>query len=273
MKSHAFRSVLWLALGLSLAGCAPRQTAVRPLETVVDQAALEAGDLRIAASALQSGDIQVARSLYGDLARSHPNMPVVWQGLGDTYFLAGEFEAAQAAYAKAEQIDPTLLAPRLAQARVLVRLRQLDQARARFQDILAQDPDQPVALAGLGVVYDLSGQPELAQQTYRQGLVAHPGDEALRTNLGLSLALTGKPREAINILLGNAGVAGSLPQRRDNLALAYGVMGREDAAEDILLSYQPRGLVQDNLEFYRYLRQQLGQPGQEAAPAAKTAKR
>ncbi len=273
MKSRMFRLVFWLAAGSVLTGCVTQKTAVRPLETVVDQAALEAGDLRIAASALQSGDVQVARSLYKDLARSHPDVPAVWQGLGDSYFLAGEFEAAQATYAKAQEIAPTLLAPQLAQARVLVRLRQLDQARARFQEILAQDPDQPVALAGLGVVYDLSGQPELAQQTYRKGLTAHPGDEALRTNLGLSLALTGKPREAINVLLGNAGVAGSLPQRRDNLALAYGVMGREDAAEDILLSYQPRGLVQDNLEFYRYLRQQLGQPGPEPTPTAKTAKR
>lgn len=261
MKPRCSRIMLWMALAITLGGCAPlQQTSVRPIETVIDEEALQAGELRIAASALQSGDISVARSLYRDLARSYPGIADVWLGLGDSYFLAGEFESAQTAYARAEQTDPSLLGPKLALARADVRLRQLDQARGRFQAILAEQPNQPIALAGLGVVYDLLGQPDLAQQTYRQGLAAHPGDDALRNNLGLSLALSGKPRDAVNMLLGHAGVTGGLPQTRDNLALAYGVLGRDDAAEDILLSYQPRGLVEDNLEFYRYLRQHLAQP-------------
>lgn len=272
MKFPRSRTLLCLASALILGGCAPmKQTAVRPIETAMDQTALEAGELRIAASALQSGDINVARSMYLDLTRSHPEIAAVWLGLGDTYFLSGEFEAAQAAYTQAQQIDSTLLGAKLALARVDVRLRQLDQAQNRFHAILAEEPNQAIALAGLGVVYDMQGKPDLAQKTYRQGLTAHPGDEALRNNLGLSLALNGKPREAVNILLGHSGVAGGLPQTRDNLALAYGVLGREDAAENILLSYQPRGLVQDNLEFYRYLRQQLEQPGKATATAAKTA--
>lgn len=261
MKQRLPLKMVWWVLALTLAGCASLpSTAIRPVETAVDKTALMAGELRIADSALHSGDIPVARSLYRDLSQSHPHVADVWQGLGDTYFLTGDYESARAAYAQAGQIDPTQLGPRLAQARVDVRLRQFEQAIARFQAILGETPDQPIALAGLGVVYDLQGRPELAQQTYRKGLTAHPGDEALRTNLGLSLALNGKPREAVNVLLGHSGVVGGLPQTRDNLALAYGVLGREDAAEDILLSYQPRGLVQDNLEFYRYLRDRLEQP-------------
>lgn len=236
------------------------------MQSAMDQAALEAGDLRIAASALQSGDLNVARSLYGDLVRSHPEVPAVWLGLGDTHFLAGEYEAARSAYERAEKIDPTQLDPRLALARVAVRMRNLDEARERFKAILAQHPQQPIALAGLGVVYDLTGQPALAQATYRKGLAVHPGDEALRTDLGLSLALSGKAREAINVLLGNSGVTGGLPQTRDNLALAYGLLGREDAAESILTSYQSRGQVQDNLEFYRYLRGRLVQGNADVKP-------
>lgn len=264
MNPSLIRPLIWLTASLALAGCVPKHAEVRPMQTVIDQAALEAGDLRIAASALQSGDLQVARSLYQDMARAHPDNQSVWMGLGDTYFLAGEFDSAGAAYAKAEAIDPTLMTPRLAQARLAVRMRKLDDARARFQAILAEEPDQSVALAGLGVVYDLSGQPALAQETYRKGLAAHPGDEALRTNLGLSLALQGKAREAINVLLGTDGVNNSLPQRRDNLALAYGLLGREDAAKNILLGTQPSGQVQDNLDFYRYLRDRVVQPGKSA---------
>ncbi|MGB5808419.1 hypothetical protein [Castellaniella sp.] len=66
------------------------------------------------------------------------------------------------------------------------------------------------------------------------------------------------------MLLGTDGVNNSLPQRRDNLALAYGLLGREDAAKNILLGTQPSGQVQDNLDFYRYLRDRVVQPGKSA---------
>src|SRR5690606_26049800 len=108
-----------------------------------------------------------------------------------------------------------------------------------------------------GVTYDLSGNAELAQSTYRRGLSAHPDDPALRSNLGLSLSLSGKPREAVNVLLAVMGVPSALPQGRQNLALAYALMGRDDAAESILLGDMPRATVQDNLAFYREVRRRM----------------
>lgn len=245
---------LLLVCVLLLSACATQKPVVRPLETVQDSTALAAGELRIAASALQSGDVSVALSLYSELSKNHPEQAAVWMGLGNTHFLAADYAAARAAYHQALQISPNLTDPKLALARVDIRERNFDQAVQRYQAILADRPGDIIALSGLGVAYDLSGQFGLAQETYRKGLAKHSNDEILRTNLGLSLALNGKPREAVNILLGYDGVVNSLPQRRDNLALAYGLLGREDAAEDILLTYQSRGQVQDNLAFYRYLR-------------------
>jgi Flp pilus assembly protein TadD len=145
-----------------------------------------------------------------------------------------------------------------------VRQRRFAQAIERYNAILAQRADHPLALAGLGVVHDLSGKPDLAQATYRRGLSAHPDDPALRSNLGLSLSLNGKPREAVNVLLDIMGVPTALPQGRQNLALAYAMMGRDDAAESILLGDMPRANVQDNLEFYREVRLRLS--GEKALP-------
>lgn len=254
--------VAGLLIAFTTAGCMHNsQPKVRPLESMQDKVALEAGELRIAESALRGGDIQVARSLYGELSQSKPNEPAVWLGLGDTYFLEGEFEPAKQAYLRAEELNPAQVEATLSLARVAIRLREFDEAKLRLQSILAHSPNHPTALSGLGVVYDLTGQPELAQQTYRRGLKAQPGNEALRSNLGLSLAINGHAREAVNVLLGYSGVSDKLPQARDNLALAYGLLGREDAAEDILLSTQSRGQAQDNLEFYRYLREQLSRSG------------
>ncbi|QDQ88025.1 tetratricopeptide repeat protein [Alcaligenaceae bacterium SJ-26] len=266
--------ILCLALAALLSGCTGLRPhdGVRPAETVYDEATLQASDLRIAESALQSGDLSVAMSVYRRLVQAHPGQAIVWMGLGDAHFLGGELEAARQAYLKAGELRPDMLEPQLGQARIALRQRRLEEATERFQAILMGMPDHPLALAGLGVAQDLAGRAAQAQAIYRQGLRAHPDNTALRTNLGLSLALNGQPREAINILLGATGLSGPLPQERDNLALAYGLMGREDAAEDILASYQPAGVVQDNLAFYRYLRQQLEQRSvPAAAPSQQTA--
>ncbi|WP_323011637.1 tetratricopeptide repeat protein [Castellaniella sp.] len=247
------KSLIWASV-LLLAACSAPQTVVRPIDTLQDTTALAAGELRIAASALQSGDVPVALSLYSELSKTHPKNVDVWVGLGDAHFLSADYAAARASYNRALQLSPGLLEARLALARVDIRVRNLDQAILQYQAMLVDSPDDPLVLSGLGVAYDLSGQRGLAQETYRKGLGKHSGNEILRTNLGLSLALDGKPREAVNVLLGYDGVNHGLPQRRDNLALAYGLLGREDTAENILLSYQSRGQVQDNLAFYRYLR-------------------
>jgi len=250
---------LSLAGLLFLTGCntLQRQPEINPVETVFDRETLRASELRIAESALYSGETQIARSLYSELSLNYPNNPEVWLGLGNAYYLDNELELAQGAYIQAENLAPSDADPKLNLARIAIRMRDFNRAEEKIRAVLATDPTHPVALASLGVIFDLTNQPELAQQTYRKGLEANPGNEALRSNLGLSLALNGKAREAVNVLLGHTGVSNSLPQARENLALAYGLLGRDDAAEEILLGSQPRGQVLDNLEFYRYLRAHL----------------
>lgn len=121
---------------------------------------------------------------------------------------------------RAEAIDPEDTEAKLSLARIAIRMRDFASAEQKLNHILATQPTHPFALASLGVVYDLTNRPSLAQDTYRKGLQANPGNSALRSNLGLSLALNGQPREAVNVLLGHTGVSKDLPQARENLALA-----------------------------------------------------
>jgi Flp pilus assembly protein TadD len=63
---------------------------------------------------------------------------------------------------------------------------------------------------------------------------------------------------------------GDLPQERANLALAYGLLGKDDAAESILTANLPQSVAQDNLEFYHYVRQKLAMkqtPAKAASPS------
>ena len=253
------RNLAVLASCILLSACSPMRTAqVEPAQTAIDETALKAGDLRIAASSLASGDLDVAISLYQRITASHPEVVDGWLGLATARYLSGDISLARQAYQKAIDIDPAQIDAHLGLARMDIRQRRLPEAIARYEVMRQQWPDHPLVLAGLGVTYDLAGNHAGAQEIYRQGLRLHPDDPALRSNLGLSLSLSGKPREAVNVLLDVMGVPSSLPQGRQNLALAYGLMGREDAAESILGADLPRETVQDNLAFYRVVRQRRG---------------
>ncbi|MCV9878713.1 tetratricopeptide repeat protein [Brenneria izbisi] len=266
MMDKKYRAMMLFCLLASLTGCQAlsqpdSERSKQPVSLKSDQS-----ELNIAASALKSGDLEVAGSIYRRFTQTNPEQPAGWLGLADTHFLSGELETASKAYATAQQLAPNNIDAYLGQARILLRQRQFTQAIERYQTILTRFPNHPLALSGLGVSHDLTGEHAQAQSIYRRGLKQHPDDAALRTNLGLSLALEGKARESINILLGVNGITNTLPQERDNLALAYGLLGRDDAAEEILTASQPRDIVQDNLTFYRYLRQNLEQSDVKALP-------
>jgi Flp pilus assembly protein TadD len=80
----------------------------------------------------------------------------------------------------------------------------------------------------------------------------------LSVNLGLSLTLSGDPRQGANVLLDVTRFPAAPPQARQNLALAYGLLGNEDAAAAILSRDLPKASVQDNLRYYELQREQDG---------------
>jgi Flp pilus assembly protein TadD len=83
----------------------------------------------------------------------------------------------------------------------------------------------------------------------------------------MSLILGGDPRAGANVLLDVTRFPAAPPQARQNLALAYGLLGNTEAAAEILSKDLPKASVQDNLRFYEIQRARLGQPAANAEPA------
>ncbi|MGE8356076.1 MAG: tetratricopeptide repeat protein [Microvirgula sp.] len=247
-----------LLLATALSACG---TYAAPSRTAATNLSSPDADLRLARSALESGDTSMAATLFGKVLAATPDSAPARLGLADSLFLANELEQARQAYAALPPHGAEARAAALGLARIDLRQRQPDAAIPRYQALLAQRPDDAQALAGLGVAYDLKGDHAQAQATYRAGLAAHPADMALRNNLGLSLILSHQPRAGANMLLDLANVPSAPPQGRQNLALAYGMLGNADAAERILQIDLPDSQVQDNLRFYRAVRARLGQQG------------
>ena len=103
------------------------------------------------------------------------------------------------------------------------------------------------------MAFDLAGQHEAAQDAYRAGLQIAPDSMLLRNNLGLSLALSGKHAEAIEMLRAVADEPGAKARNRQNLALAYGLAGDLTAAERISRLDPDEESVQNNLSYFAAL--------------------
>ncbi|MEZ0603887.1 tetratricopeptide repeat protein [Paraburkholderia sp. IW21] len=213
-----------------------------------------ASDLRIAESALQAGDFELAATLFERTLAAHPGSLDAQLGLGDAMYQAGDLERARALYQQAALQTPVRPAAQLGLARVALRQRRLGDATALYRGLLTAQPDNPVVCEGLGTVLDLQGRHADAQAVYRAALAVHPEVQGLRVNLGLSLVLDNKPREAANTLLDVAGLPDAPIQARQNLALAYGLLGNADAAKRILLADLPPSTAEDDLRFYQVLR-------------------
>lgn len=241
-----------------LAGCASLAPPSEPVAGLQSGADSRASSLRIAQSALASGDLEVAAQLYREILIAEPANLQAGLGLAEASFLAGQYGRADEIYRAVLGHHPGQLDAELGQARLAVRQRRLDDALRLYRDLDARHPDHPRIAAGLGATLDMQGQSALAQDIYRAAIRAHPDEAALRANLGLSLALSGKAREGVNTLLDVASLPSATPQARQNLAFAYGMLGREHDAETILQIDLPAAAVQDNLAYYRMLRKELG---------------
>ena len=118
--------------------------------------------LRAAADLEATGRIDTARRAYATASRHWPQQVAAWYGLGTTQYLAGEYEAAEAAYRRALELDPDNAAAHNNLARAL----------------LAQgcpDATGQVAAAGLRLQEMTPGIRQALQATQREIAAARSG--------------------------------------------------------------------------------------------------
>lgn len=248
-----------VALGAVLTGCASNHFVnVTPQPVVANREPDPLVDARVAESALEAGDTQLATSLYEKMLKANPQSTTAQLGLADAMYLSGDFARAGLLYTRVSAAAPDDARAQLGLARVALRQRRLDEAEARYRKLVAAHPENPIAAEGLGATLDLQGQHAQAQQVYRTALKEHPEVEGLKADLGLSLVLSNEVRAGANLLLDVVGLPGAPLQARQNLALAYGLLGNSDAARRILIADMSSDYADDNLRFYEKLRERFG---------------
>jgi tetratricopeptide (TPR) repeat protein len=119
---------------------------------------------------------------------------------------------------------------------------------------LRADPGDYRALNLLGDSLDLQGRHAEAQANYRRGIELAPDYMTLRSNYGLSLAITGPPQEAIAQLAPAAGSARADSRMRQNLAFAFAMAGVMENALQLCRRDLDERNAQRQLAYYMQLR-------------------
>jgi Flp pilus assembly protein TadD len=257
-----FQSVaaLSLILGLiSLTGCEDKKSLnLDPLAT--DGRTGNAPDLKypavmhIADASRSVGDFANAISLYRHAATMEPSNAAPLTALGETLLEMGQPDEAIVNYNAALRVSAHDQGALRGLAKAYLKTGRPDLAGSPLAIAYKDNPNDPKLLQLIGVADDFIGEHGNAQVRYRQGLRLAPSDPSLTLDLSLSLALSEKFDEAINLLRPFAFAPGSTPQQRQTLALIYGLKGDQRSAMQLARMDLDVAAADHNLAFYETLR-------------------
>ncbi|MDP6691135.1 MAG: tetratricopeptide repeat protein [Alphaproteobacteria bacterium] len=126
--------------------------------------------------------------------------------------------------------------------------------------------DIKVALA---IGHDRVGLYEQAERRYRQALALSPENAVIMNNFALSLAQAGRLEEALDILERAAALPEATPRMRQNLAFLYAMKGDLASAEKYVRRDLPPDMADQNMSYYRQLREGMeGRAKETPLPAA-----
>jgi Tfp pilus assembly protein PilF len=256
--------ILTLLLIATLAGCA-NQT---PGQTAATNPNMAGSPLKVADVALENGAPQVAARAMEGMLTADPRNTAALIRLAKAQQALGNFPAAETSYQRALAIDGHLDEARLGLAKIWLKTDPL-RAEKALLEVLDSDSHNTAALNNLGVARDLQGKHGEAQEAYRRALEVQPSLASARENLGLSLALSGKPQEGVQMLNQVAQEDGPTNrQARDNWAVALTLTGHTVEAGQVLQEELSKPDVSKALAGYQALQPAAAPAPPSTAPPA-----
>jgi Flp pilus assembly protein TadD len=210
--------ILWAGLALVAAACGTDVGGAENGDSY-DSAVKQADDAR------KAGDFDMAMPLYGRALQARPDGIEAKLGLGQVYLSSGAPDEAAALFRDVLDKKANNQTARRGLAFALISMGQPDLAERQLEAASSADARDYRTLNAYGVVLDMLGRHAEAQAKYRQGIELAPDYVPLRSNLGLSLAISGQAPEAIALLVPLANSRAADGRVRQNLAFAYAMNG------------------------------------------------
>ncbi len=223
------RRLLFLLPLLSLAACGD-STSGKPVDTAhlgplsgKEQALMVAAD-----GALRTGDRESAISDYETAIAASNGHVEAHLALAQLYLSQQNAGDAKTVLERAVALQPNHPQANYLLGKILIDENQPREAAKHFAAGLQNAPNNSELLNGAGIASDMLGDHSAAQGYYHQALNnAKPDDKnMLNTNLGMSYLLGGDAKRAVDILKVEAKKPNASPVTKQDLALAYGLLGR-----------------------------------------------
>lgn len=220
------------------------------------QAAVDQGGapLNLARAARGVHDYAAAINIYKKIIASNPADTDTVVELGQTQLEAGEIDDAIVTFQSVPATSKSMLAAQLGLERASLMLSQPAKALRYANSAVTIDSKSVPALIGQGVALDMLSRHAEAQASYRAALAFEPQDIPARSDLSLSLAMTGHFDEAIAIMTTLARSPAATPRLRQNLALIYGLKGDTAMASGLSRIDLDERTTDDNLKFFAMVR-------------------
>ncbi len=245
--SVRFSRLVASALLLALASCSSAPKDASSGLTVVEMTRL--GDAMRA-----RGDYGASMDYYRRAIALDAKDAAAVKGLGASLEQFGDKPAAMDLYKEGVKNAPKDAELRRAYGKLLLAYDQPAEAKVQYEAALDRDDDDAKARGGLAVALDYLGQHRNAQKEYEKLLRDDPRNLGTINNYAYSLILSHDYGAAIKRLEPEMGNPSASPAMRQNLALAYGLSGREDDAARILATDLPPAKVRESLNYYRIQR-------------------
>ncbi len=235
------KALLALGTALLLGACSG------PVDRLTQGEGTSARGLRVANAAIAGGLPQAAlNATEGVLSRDPSNVAALLTQ-GEALTAMGQGSAAAEAYRRILSRDASPTREQLHTARLAVGRADLaagrgKEAEAIYTALAAANSSDPIGYNGLAIALDQQGRHGEAQAAYRKAL-AIADTAATRSNLGLSLAMSGNVADALAVMRPAVAEASEVPRIRHNLAFALELAGQREEAKRALAVDMPRGEV------------------------------
>jgi len=184
--------------------------------------------IRIARKARESGNPEAAIGFYSKAISISPRDVNALLGIAEAYIDQKLLDAAMEYIKKAEDAGCNTAMSSYLRGKVYLLLEQDEKAEKEFLKNPSID-----SMNALGALYDGRGEHQRAQKLYKEVIAKNTNYIDAYNNMGLSLMLCKKYKEAIFYLESACALPEANVAYRSNLALAYGLSGNVTKAKAV----------------------------------------